>query len=87
MFKPHELAPRIHVSVKTLQTWDASGKLPAQRTLSKHCFYTDNDLLITQGLKPTQAQGKLIVYCPGSYNGQKPQFKNQILARVGHQIT
>ncbi|MDB9382614.1 MerR family DNA-binding transcriptional regulator, partial [Nodularia spumigena CS-584] len=34
MFKPHEFAEKIGVSVKTLQRWDNSGKLPAKRTPS-----------------------------------------------------
>ncbi|WP_242031205.1 zinc ribbon domain-containing protein, partial [Anabaena sp. FACHB-1237] len=39
MFKPHEFAKKIGVSVKTLQRWDVEGKLPAKRTLSGHRFY------------------------------------------------
>ncbi|MEZ2240510.1 MerR family transcriptional regulator, partial [Microcoleus sp.] len=31
------------LSVKTLQRWDVSGKLPAKRTLSGHRFYTEDD--------------------------------------------
>ncbi len=31
------------MSVKTLQRWDVSGKLPAKRTLSGHRFYTEDD--------------------------------------------
>ncbi|WP_375539909.1 MerR family DNA-binding transcriptional regulator [Sphaerospermopsis sp. LEGE 08334] len=55
MFKPHEFAKKIGVSVKTLQRWDVEGRLPAKRTLSGHRFYTEDDLLITQGLKPVDS--------------------------------
>ncbi|AHJ29577.1 IS607 family transposase [Nodularia spumigena] len=80
MFKPHEFAEKIGVSVKTLQRWDNSGKLPAKRTPSGHRFYTENDLLIIQGLKPTEQHRKNIVYCRVSSNGQKPELRNQITA-------
>ncbi|MEH2030029.1 MAG: IS607 family transposase [Nostoc sp.] len=80
MFKPHEFAPKIGVSVKTLQRWDAAGKLPAKRTLSGHRFYTEDDLLIAQGLKPIEEKRKVIVYCRVSSSGQKPELKNQVIA-------
>jgi putative resolvase len=80
MFKPHEFAEKIGVSVKTLQRWDTAGKLPAKRTLSGHRFYTEDDLLIAQGLKPIELKRKVIVYCRVSSSGQKPELKNQISA-------
>lgn len=80
MFKPHEFAAKIGVSVKTLQRWDTAGRLPAKRTLSGHRFYTDDDLLIAQGLKPLESNRKVIVYCRVSSSGQKPELKNQISA-------
>jgi predicted site-specific integrase-resolvase len=48
-------AKKLGLSVKTLQRWDVSGKLPAKRTLSGHRFYTEDDLLIANGLKPIEA--------------------------------
>jgi putative resolvase len=80
MFKPHEFAIKLGISVKTLQRWDTSGRLPAKRTLAGHRFYTDDDFLIAQGLKPTEAKRKVVVYCRVSSGGQKPELKNQILA-------
>jgi predicted site-specific integrase-resolvase len=80
MFKPHEFAQKIGVSVKTLQRWDVAGKLPAKRTLSGHRFYTESDLLIAQGLKPVESNRKIVVYCRVSSSGQKPELKNQISA-------
>lgn len=44
IYKPHEFAKLIGVTVKTLQRWDVSGKLPAKRTPSNHRFYTQDDL-------------------------------------------
>ena len=80
MFKPHEFAQKIGVSVKTLQRWDVAGKLPAKRTLSGHRFYTESDLLIAQGLKPVESNRRVVVYCRVSSSGQKPELKNQISA-------
>ncbi|MEG3935947.1 IS607 family transposase [Microcoleus sp. T3_B1] len=80
MFKPHEFAKKLGLSVKTLQRWDATGKLPAKRTLSGHRFYTEDDLLIASGLRPTEVNRKVIVYCRVSSSGQKAELKNQMLA-------
>ena len=43
MFKPHEFAKKLGLSVKILQRWDVAGKLPAKPTLSGHRFYTEDD--------------------------------------------
>ncbi|NJM71788.1 MAG: IS607 family transposase [Scytonema sp. RU_4_4] len=80
MFKPNEFAKKLGLSVKTLQRWDISGKLPAKRTLSGHRFYTEDDLLIAQGLKPTEAKRKVVVYCRVSSSDQKPELKSQVSA-------
>lgn len=80
MYKPHEFAKKLGVTVKTLQRWDTSGKLPAKRTLSNYRYYTDDDLRIAQGLQPLEAKKKVIVYCRVSSNNQKPELANQIKA-------
>ncbi|MGI2907726.1 IS607 family transposase, partial [Tolypothrix sp. VBCCA 56010] len=80
MYKPNEFAKKIGVSVKTLQRWDVSGRLPAKRTLSDHRYYTEDDLLIAKGLNPLEANRKVVVYCRVSSNAQKPDLKNQVTA-------
>ncbi|MCU0536772.1 MAG: IS607 family transposase [Hydrococcus sp. Prado102] len=80
MYKPNEFAKKLGVSVKTLHRWDEAGKLPAKRTLSGHRYYTEDDLLIAQGLKPIEAKRKTVVYCRVSSNAQKPELKNQVVA-------
>lgn len=80
MYKPSEFAKKLGVSVKTLYRWDEAEKLPAKRTLSGHRYYTEDDLLIAQGLKPTEAKRKTVVYCRVSSNAQKPELKNQVVA-------
>jgi putative resolvase len=54
--------------------------LPAKHTLSGHRFYTEDDLLIANGHKPTEAKPKTVVYCRVSSSGQQPELKNQVLA-------
>jgi putative resolvase len=80
MYKPNQFAKKLGVSVKTLHRWDEADKLPAKRTLSGHRYYTEDDLLIAQGLKPTEAKRKTVVYCRVSSNAQKPELKNQVVA-------
>jgi predicted site-specific integrase-resolvase len=80
VYKPHEFAQKLGISVKTLQRWDVAGKLPAKRTLSGHRFYTDDDFKIAYGLKPLDSERKIVVYCRVSSNAQKPELKNQIKA-------
>jgi putative resolvase len=80
MYKPHEFAKKLGVTVKTLQRWDTSGKLPAKRTPSNYRYYTDDDLRIAQGLQPLEAKKKVVVYCRVSSNNQKPELLNQIKA-------
>jgi putative resolvase len=80
MYKPNEFAKKIGVSVKTLQRWDVSGRLPAKRTLSDHRYYTEDDLMVAKGLKPLKSEQKVVVYCRVSSNAQKPELKNQVIA-------
>jgi putative resolvase len=80
MYKPNQFAKKLGISVKTLHRWDETGKLPAKRTLSGHRYYTEDDFLVAQGLKPTESKRKTVVYCRVSSNAQKPELKNQIIA-------
>jgi predicted site-specific integrase-resolvase len=81
VYKPNEFAKKLNISVKTLPRWDSDGKLPAKRTLSGHRYYTEEDLLIAKGLKPPFFLIKVVVYCRVSSNAQKPELKNQVIAR------
>ena len=77
-YRPHEFAEKIAVSVKTLQRWDASGKLIAKRTPSNHRYYDDSDLRQLYGLK--EEDRKIVVYCRVSSSGQKDDLKSQVKA-------
>ncbi len=79
-YKPHEFAKIVGVSVKTLQRWDSSGKLPAKRTPSNYRYYTDDDLKVALGEKPQPKARKIVVYCRISSSNQRPELKNQVRA-------
>jgi len=80
MYKIGEFARKIGVSVKTVQRWDKSGKIPARRTLSGYRYYTEEDVRLAQGLEPLEQDRKTIVYCRVSSSGQKPELINQVAA-------
>lgn len=75
--RPHEFAQEIGVSVETLRRWDRSGRLPAKRTPSNHRYYTEEDLAVARGLKPTVESRLIKVYCRVSSQKQKSELANQ----------
>lgn len=92
-YKPHEFAKIVGVTVKTLQRWDNSGKLPAKRTPSNYRYYTDDDLRIALGEKPQLKVRNVVVYCRVSSENQHSELKNQVKAmeefanNCGYQVT
>ena len=44
VYKPHEFAKLLGVTVKTLQRWDNIGRLKANRSPSNRRYYTDEHL-------------------------------------------
>ena len=52
IYKPNEFAKKIGVTVLTLQRWDNSGVLKANRTPTNRRCYTDEHLQKYHGLSP-----------------------------------
>ena len=77
-YRLHEFAKKIGVSTNTLRSWDPSGPLVAQRTLSNHRYYDESDLRQIYGI--TEEDRKTVVYCRVSSTGQKDDLKSQIAA-------
>lgn len=75
--RPHQFAEELGVSVETLRRWDRTGKLPAKRTPSNHRYYTEEDLAVARGLKPTVEDRLVKVYCRVSSPKQKSELTNQ----------
>ena len=78
MYKIHEMAQKLGVSIKTLQRWDNSGKLKAKRTPSGHRYYTEDQYLSYIGIEPDEPYRKHVAYARVSSRGQKDDLKNQI---------
>ena len=75
--RPHEFAEELEVSVETLRRWDRTGKLPAKRTPANHRYYTQEDLAVARGFKPSTVKRKIKVYCRVSSPKQKAELANQ----------
>ena len=78
MYKIHEVANKLGVTVKTLQRWDNSGVFKARRTPTNHRYYTDEDILKYQGLSSDTSKRKTVAYVRVSTRGQNSDLKHQI---------
>lgn len=58
IMKPREMAKKFGVTVKTLQRWDASGKLVAYRTPTNRRYYTEDQYLAITKQKPISNRKK-----------------------------
>ena len=77
MLKPKEMAERLGVTVRTLQTWDRNGKLPAHRTPTNQRYYTEEQYLdyIGQSISTNRQH---IAYARVSTRAQKADLDNQV---------
>ena len=55
IYKPHEFAQLLNVSVKTLQRWDNTNKLKAFRAPSNRRYYTQDQYLAYIGKENNHA--------------------------------
>lgn len=78
VYKIHEMAEKLGVSVKTLQRWDNTGKLLARRTPSNQRYYTEDQYLGYMGFENEKSHRKMIAYARVSSRNQKNDLKNQI---------
>lgn len=78
VYKIHEMAEKLGVSVKTLQRWDNTGKLLARRTPSNQRYYTEDQYLGYMGFENEKSHRKMIAYARVSSRNQKDDLKNQI---------
>lgn len=78
VYRIHEMAEKLGVSIKTLQRWDNTGKLPARRTPSNQRYYTEDQYLDYMGMSVEKPQRKVVAYARVSSRNQKDDLKNQI---------
>ena len=77
IYKPKEMAEKLNVTVRTLQRWDNTGKLPAKRSPTNRRYYTDDQLL--QFLGKPRDDRKVVAYARVSTYGQKDDLKDQVV--------
>ena len=77
MYKPKEMAEKLGVTVRTLQKWDCSGKLPAYRTPTNRRYYTEEQYLAYIGADRAKDR-KVVAYARVSTRNQKDDLKNQV---------
>lgn len=78
VYRIHEMAEKLGVSIKTLQRWDNTGKLPARRTPSNQRYYTEDQYLDYMGMSVEKLHRKVVAYARVSSRNQKDDLKNQI---------
>lgn len=78
VYKIHEMAEKLGVSIKTLQRWDNTGKLSARRTPSNQRYYTEDQYLDYMGLSVEKPHRKVVAYTRVSSRNQKDNLKKQI---------
>ena len=77
MYKPKEMAEKLGVTVRTLQKWDCSGKLPAYRTPTNRRYYTEEQYLAYIGENQAKER-KVVAYARVPTRSQRDDLKNQI---------
>ena len=78
VYRIHEMAEKLGVSVKTLQRWDNAGKLPARRTPSNQRYYTEDQYFDYMGVSVEKPHRKVVAYARVSSSNQKDGLKHQI---------
>ena len=78
VYRIHEMAEKLGVSIKTLQRWDNTGKLRARRTPSNQRYYTEEQYLDYMGMSVEKPHRKVVAYARVSSRNQKDDLKHQI---------
>lgn len=76
ILKPKQVAQKLNVTVKTLQKWDASGKLPAHRSPTNRRYYESEEIDAILG--KDDPQRKTVAYARVSSRGQKDDLQDQV---------
>ena len=76
IYKPQEFAKMVGVTTKTLQRWDNSGKLKANRSPTDRRYYTHKQYVEYMG-ESNAKNGKTIIYTRVSTTNQKDDMENQ----------
>lgn len=78
MLKPKDVAKILNVTVRTLQSWDRQGLLPALRTPAGRRWYSEEQINKFLNKENSQNSGKInIAYSRVSSKQQKNELENQ----------
>ena len=78
MLKPKDVAKILNVTVRTLQSWDRQGLLPALRTPAGRRWYSEEQINKFLNKENSQESGKInIAYSRVSSRQQKNELENQ----------
>jgi predicted site-specific integrase-resolvase len=79
ILKPKEVSEKLNVTVCTLQDWDRKGKLKAFRNpKTDRRYYTEEQIDELLGIKKYRNDGKTLIYCRVSNQGQNDDLTNQV---------
>ena len=79
ILKPKEVSEKLNVTVWTLQDWDRKGKLKAYRNpKTDRRYYTEEQIDEFLGIRNQINDGKNLIYCRVSNQGQKDDLVNQV---------
>lgn len=77
MLTTSEAAKVLRVHVKTLQRWDRTGELKAERSPSGRRLYKESAIKSMLRIGCEDVKRKIIAYCRVSSQSQRPDLKNQ----------
>ena len=78
VLKPKDVAGRLGITTRTLQTWDRKGILKAKRSPTNRRFYTEDQINQYLNKDSLISNKKQVAYARVSTYGQKDDLKDQL---------
>lgn len=78
VLKPKDVAKRLGVTTRTLQSWDRKGILKAKRSPTNRRFYTEDQIKHYLDRDTAVSKRKQVAYARVSTYGQKDDLKDQL---------
>ncbi|EFG54695.1 transcriptional regulator, MerR family, partial [Lactobacillus amylolyticus DSM 11664] len=78
ILKPKDVADRLGITTRTLQTWDRKGILKAKRSPTNRRFYTEDQINQYLNKNSLSSNKKQVAYARVSTYGQKDDLKDQL---------
>lgn len=78
VLKPKDVADRLGITTRTLQTWDRKGIFKAKRSPTNRRFYTEDQINQYLSQNSLSSNKKQVAYARVSTSGQKDDLKDQL---------